>query len=53
MPGSVKVVLERLCLHVMEQPLLPGSPGPMLREWGKPGPALRPLCIMEEAALLF
>lgn len=47
------MVSELLCLCGLEQPLLPGSPGSIHRGHRRPGPVLRCLWVMEEAAFFF
>lgn len=42
-----------LCLCVLELPLLPWSPGSSHRGHRRPGPVLRCLWVMEEAAFFF
>lgn len=42
-----------LCLRALELPLLPWSPGSSHRGHRRPGPVLRCLWVMEEAAIFF
>lgn len=47
------MVSELLCLCALEQPLLPWSPGSIHRGHRRPGPVLRCLWVMKEAAFFF